>query len=98
MKVLHVSLVAAVLGLCGCEALSDARTSMSERMVTRDEGRTKTYQASSRETYEAVRAAATKMGYRFIRGGAAQGELEAVSGLATDDSLRSSRQISMKVK
>ncbi|MEO5960467.1 MAG: hypothetical protein ABIZ49_09095 [Opitutaceae bacterium] len=38
------------------------------------------------------------MGYRFVRGGAAQGELEAVNALATEGSMRSARQIAMKVR
>ena len=38
------------------------------------------------------------MGYRFVRGGPAQGELEAISGVATADSLSSSRQISLSAK
>lgn len=38
------------------------------------------------------------MGYRFVRGGPAQGELEAINGLASSDKLTSSRQVSMNVK
>src|SRR5205823_3015086 len=57
-----------------------------------------TYATPSRTAYEAVRLAANQMGYRILRGGAAQGELEAVSGLASNDSLKGARQIAMKVK
>jgi hypothetical protein len=98
MKALSVSLAVVALVLAGCDTLSDARDSVREMMAARDEGRTKTYHATSRATYEAVRVAAGQMGYRFLRGGAAQGEFEAVSGLSANDSLRSARQIAMKVK
>jgi hypothetical protein len=38
------------------------------------------------------------MGYRFLRGGPAQGELDAVSGIAPGEVNRSSRQVAVKVR
>jgi hypothetical protein len=94
--------VALVLLACflfgGCDSLSDATASLREKVAARDEGRTRAFAAPSRVAYEAVRAAAHQMGYRFVSGGAAQGKLEAVSGVGTGDSLRSSRQIAMSVQ
>src|SRR5581483_12207256 len=87
-----------LLFLAGCESVSDLTDSVRQKVAARDEGRTKTYSADARATYEAVRVAAGQMGYRIVRGGAAQGELEAVSGIAADDSLRGGRQLAMKVK
>jgi hypothetical protein len=78
----------------GCESLSDIR----EKFSTREQRRTHLYTADPRATYEAARKAADQMGYRFLRGGPAQGELEAISGVATSDTMNSSRQISMNVK
>ncbi len=86
-----------VLALAGCDSLSDATMSVREKFAARDEGRTKTFAAPSRVAYDAVRVAANQMGYRFLRGGPAQGELEAVSGVASGDTLNSARQIAMKV-
>jgi hypothetical protein len=88
----------AVLALSGgCESVSDATGAMRGRMAARDQPQVKTYAAEPRATYEAVRAAATGMGYRFIRGGPAQGEFEAISGVRSGETIGSARQISMKV-
>ena len=38
------------------------------------------------------------MGYRYVRGGPAQGELEELSAISPGDDTGSSRQISMKVR
>ena len=98
MKHRPIIIACLAIGLAGCETLSDATINVREKLAARDEGRTKTYSAPPRETYEAVRAAANQMGYRFVRGGAAQGEFEAVNSVTSDDSRRGSRQISMKAK
>jgi hypothetical protein len=84
--------------LSGCETVSDVAADMRDRVAARNEGRTKMFAAGDRATFEAVRAAAGTMGYRILRAGAAQGELEAVNTLGTEGSLRSSRQIAMKVR
>ena len=91
----------AVLSLAvfsGCESLAEATTSVRDRIAAREQPRTHTYKVAQRPTYEAARLAVEQMGFRFIRGGAAQGELEAVSGLASGDKLRSSRQITLKLR
>jgi hypothetical protein len=88
----------AVLALSGgCESVSDATGAMRDRMAARDQPQVKTYAADPRATYEAVRAAATGMGYRFIRGGPSQGEFEAINGVRSGETIGSARQISMKV-
>jgi hypothetical protein len=83
--------------VAGCSTMSDATSSVRERLAARDAGRTRTYASPQRDTYQAVRIAAEQMGYRFQRGGAAQGFFEAVSGIGQGDVLRTSRQIAMKV-
>lgn len=82
----------------GCESLSDATSSVREKIAAREQPRTHTYKAPQRATYDAARTAIDQMGFRFIRGGAAQGELEAVSGVSSSDTLRSSRQITLKLR
>ena len=82
----------------GCESLSDATTSVREKLAARDQPRTHRYQAPPRATYAAARAAVEQMGFRFVRGGAAEGELEAVSGLSSSDTLRGSRQIALRLR
>ena len=82
----------------GCESLSEATTSAREKIAAREQPRTHLYRAPKRATYEAARVAVEQMGFRFVRGGAAQGELEAVSGLSSSDTLRGSRQITLKLR
>lgn len=91
-------LLGLVLLLAGCESLSEVASGVRERFEVRNEGRTKVFPASGREAFDAVRTAAHEMGYRVLRAGAAQGVLDAVSGVAQGETNRSSRQISMKVR
>ena len=91
-------LLACALGLAGCESVADATSAVRERMAGRDETKVRTFAAQPRVTYDAVRSVAADMGYRFVRGGPAQGEFEAVSGVRPGETHGSARQISMKVK
>ena len=95
-----VALVASVLclALAGCESVRDATSSVRERIAARTAPHTHVFAAESRALYAATRLALDEMGYRFLRGGPAQGEIDAVSDLSTDNSLRTTRQISMKVR
>lgn len=87
-----------LLSLAGCETAADLGQSVRGRMAEREAPRVRVAAAQPRPTYEAVRTAATQMGYRFLRGGPAQGEFEAVSAIGVGDAPGSSRQIGMKVK
>src|SRR5687767_12598162 len=95
----HAVLVSLVglIALSGCEMVSDTASSVRERVAARDDFKVSTYAAEPRATYDAVRAAAAGMGYRFIRGGPAQGQFEAISGLKPGETIGSARQITMKV-
>jgi hypothetical protein len=86
------------LALCGCSAVSDATSRVRDRVAGRDETRVRTFSADQRTTYLAVRAAAEQMGYRFVRGGAAQGEFEGIGGVGRGESVHSSRQLAMKAQ
>ncbi|MSU52673.1 MAG: hypothetical protein EXS41_04665 [Opitutaceae bacterium] len=87
-----------ILGVAGCESLSEATSSVRDRMAAREAPKVKTFAAEPRATYEAVRTAATQMGYRFQRGGPAQDEYEAVSGVGAGDRPGTARQLAMKVR
>jgi hypothetical protein len=93
-----VPMLLAAMLLAGCESMSDG-ASLRDRIAARDPVvHAQTYTAEQRATYEAVRSAATKMGYRFVRGGPAQGEFEAVTAVGGGERSGSSRQLAMKVK
>jgi hypothetical protein len=98
MKLACASVVFIAVLVAGCESFSDAATGVRERIAGRDSARVQTFAAGPRETYEAVRTSAQQMGYRFIRGGAAQGEFEGLSGVASGDRTGTARQLAMKVK
>ena len=95
-SLLLVLLLAA--GGAGCESLSEAASGMRQKLGTREEPRERAFAAVPRLTYEAVRAAASQMGYRFVRGGPAQGEFEAVTAVGEGERSGTSRQLSMKVR
>jgi len=98
ISLLRFPLALAFALLAGCETASNFSGAVRDRMAEREAPRVKVYAAEPRPTYEAVKAAAIQMGYKFQRGGAAQGELEAVSGIGQGEAVGSSRQIGMKVK
>lgn len=90
--------LAACLFLSGCDTLDDATQNLRDKFSAREEPRTKTFTGSPRTVYEAVRVAATNMGYTFTHGGPAQGEFDAVSGVQPGETSGSARQVGMKVR
>jgi hypothetical protein len=98
MNVKSILVLVVAIAVAGCESFSDATTSVREKMTARESGRSKTFLGEQRAVYDAVRTAATQMGYRFVRGGPAQGEFEAVSAVGTGEQISSARQLAMKVK
>jgi hypothetical protein len=97
MKFLPLIAILLTFGLTGCESISDVTAGVRDRMTARSAPQIRTFPASPHATYDAVRAAATEMGYRFIRGGPAQGELEAISRVGSGETHGSARQLAMKV-
>lgn len=96
---LHLLIALASLGaLPGYESLSHARDDLRAKLAERSAPRVKTFPAPPKVTYEAVRTAVGQMGYRILRGGQAQGELDAIAGVGPGESNRSSRQLVMKVR
>jgi len=98
MKVRLLFAVASVAVLTGCESLSDARDDIRSKLAERSAPHVKTFAAPQKATYEAARTAVGQMGYRVLRGGAVQGELDAIAGVGQGDANRSSQQVSMKVR
>lgn len=86
------------LSVSGCGSVSDAASDMRERFSERSAPTIKTVSAPQRDVYEAVRITAGQLGYRFVRGGAAQGEYEGVSRVLAGETMGSARQRSMKIK
>lgn len=84
--------------LSGCESLSATAGSIRERLGAREETRGRAYAAAPRDVYDALKAAATQMGYRQTRGGPAQGEFEAVSAVSPGDRHGTARQIVLKAR
>jgi hypothetical protein len=93
------AMLALALAFTGCESLSDARDSIREKLVARDQPQVRVFpDAALRSVYEATRVAIGQMDFRFLRGGAAQGELDAISGVSSGDTPNSAHQISLKVR
>jgi hypothetical protein len=97
MKILPAIAVCLAALLSGCES-SDLGDSVRSALGPREAPRTRVFQADQRAAYEAARAAADAMGYHYVRGGPAQGELDELSAISGGDDAGSSRQISMKVR
>jgi hypothetical protein len=97
MKIVHLIAGVAVLTLAGCESFSDATSAVREKFAERAAPQSRTYAAEQRAVYDAVKTGSADMGYRFVRGGPAQGEYEAISGLRKGETISSARQIAMKV-
>jgi len=98
MKPLPVLLVLVLLALTGCESLSDMKDSFKETLASRDQPRTRIFAADPRATYDAARTAVDQMEFRFVRGGPAQGQLDAISNVDSSESMHSSRQITLKAR
>lgn len=98
IKLRTVWLALLSFGFAGCESLADATTTVRDKISERAEPRTRIVAAAPRLAYEAVRSATAQMGYRFLRGGPAQGEFDAVTGVSAGEMGRSSRQFFIKVR
>lgn len=86
--------VALVFGLVGCASV---KTRVAERFSA-PAYVTQTYAADSRTVFDAATAAVTQLNFRITRSGAAQGVIEGVSGLQSDDRLRGTVQRTIKVR
>jgi len=101
-KFIAPAVVALALALAGCESLFDATSGIREKLAARDEPQLRVYpDVPARVVYEAARVAIGELGFRVLHGGAAQGELDAISGVSggdAADSANTARQISLKLR
>ena len=97
MKLFNLGAACCALALlAGCEStpLGDELPLVS--LGAREAPRSRTFQADQRTTYEAARAVMEQMGFKFERGGPAQGQIVALGDVARNS--EGGRQISMKVE
>ena len=59
---------------------------------------TRAFTGDSQEVFDAARRATEQLGFKITRSGPAQGVIEGVSGLASDDRFQGSRQRTIKVR
>ena len=86
------------LTLAGCEtARNEVAVSVREKFTGPTYVR-RSYAADTRTVFESARASVERLGFRITRAGVAQGVIEGVSRLATDDDLRGSRQHTVKIQ
>jgi hypothetical protein len=92
------ALIFSALVFAGCDTLDDAASGVRERFSPRESTRSKTFSSPPRVVYEAVKLAASNMGYRQTSGGPAQGEFAAVNDVSVGDTTGTARQQTMKVR
>jgi hypothetical protein len=95
MKAFFWSFAAVALFCAGCDDLGDT---LREGVDPSIRPHVRVFSAGQGATYVAARAALDQIGFRFVRGGPAAGELEALSGLASGDVAGSTQQFSLKAE
>ena len=86
------------LAFVGCESARNDFMSGVREKFSGPTYQTRTFTGESRAIFEAAQSTAQALGFRITRAGAAQGVIEGLSGLASDDTLRSTRQRTIKVR
>ncbi|MBC8039542.1 MAG: hypothetical protein H7Y06_03295 [Opitutaceae bacterium] len=100
MKRSRIALIGLVvcLAFTGCESTrQDIATGVREKFSGPTYER-RIVEGENGVVFEAARSRASEMGFRITRAGAAQGIVEGVSGITSDDTLRGSRQRTIKVR
>jgi len=90
-----VALCCASAILAGCD--STIGDTFHTALSPREAPRTRVFQADGKAAYAAAKAAAEEMGYHYVKGGPAEGELDELSEITGGDDSGSSRQVSLKV-
>ena len=96
MRFLSLVLTALILALVGCHSVNEVPTNVRERF-TGPAYRIRVFPSEQKKVYAAARTALDKMHYKFLRGGAAQGKIEALS-VISGDPLKGARQTSLDIK
>jgi hypothetical protein len=92
------ALCIAALAFTGCDTLEDASSNVRERFGAHEQTRDKTFSSPPRVVFEAVKLAASNMGYRQTRGGPAQGEFEAINSVSVGETAGTAQQFAVKVR
>jgi hypothetical protein len=99
MKVLLAAgLLLGAIAFGGCDTLEDASSNVRERFGARDQARGKTFSSPPHVVFDAVKIAASNMGYRQTRGGPAQGEFEAINNVSVGETAGTAQQFAVKVR
>lgn len=77
--------------------MNSMKDRVGERFDPTTAGVTRFFKGEQKAVHAAAKTSLASMGFRVVRSGAAQGIIEAVSGLESDSSLRSSRQLRVKI-
>ena len=86
------------LSLAGCET---TRHEVAARVSEKFTGPTfvrRVYAGEPRLVFDQARAIIERLGFRVTKAGPTQGVLEGFSGLASDDHLRGTRQLAVKIR
>ncbi len=78
--------------------MREAKDSVRERWAARNAGKSRVYKADPKVVHAAARASLESLGFRYTRGGAKTGVLEAVSTVSSSGDLRGGRQLSLKAQ
>jgi hypothetical protein len=100
MKRILVALIAigSCLAFAGCESTrQDIATGVREKFSGPTYER-RVIEGDAPMVFEVAKTTAENMGFRITRSGVNQGVIEGVSGIASDDQLRGSRQRTIKIR
>lgn len=80
--------------LAGCETVGERIRGKFGPAPSRAE----VYTADQARTFAATKAVVEQLGFRILRSGAAQGRIDAVSSMRTEDNFRGVRQLDLKIR
>jgi hypothetical protein len=86
------------ISLAGCSNVTDKLRDLREQAATRGTPHVRTFAADRRTAYAAAVSALPKVGLKYERGGAAQGELEAIGEPAAEGNGNRRSQLVLTVR
>jgi hypothetical protein len=100
MKSVRVALIAVVscLAFAGCESTRQGIATGVREKFSGPAYERRVIEGDASMVFEATKATAERMSFRITRSGVNQGVIEGVSGIASDDRLRGSRQRTIKIR
>lgn len=100
MKSVWVALMSLVvcLAFAGCESTRQGIATGVKEKFSGPTYERRVVAGEAAAVFDAARTRASAMGFRITRAGAAQGVIEGVSGITSDNTMRGSRQRTIKVR